>query len=604
MKIRLPKHKIEQRTQDDLINDNNRLRFAIKEIPLGYINTDEISHVPTIHIEDDFQQQKRKLVRPYDVFMEEDPYFFDSKNNPVIGTMKRSNNVYVYEPRNSTEFVPLTFTVYCEIQKQMKYYNDQIYDISVSVSDSTSDMSFCNNLLSIFGDKYLYGDCPPNIRINSGSTIVESLIQQDFRYTDFVFVQSHDGIHLGDSVEDSDIINVDYILGQHTNLWISCSGDYQGRFTTAVSPYNSSSLNMNQTVLYDTTEYTISSRRLSIFDQNVNFIEGQTYNDIPMYINEAALILHRSGKGFVIVTPSWFLEEKLDETYRMVYEIMMYCYLNSYYKSREVTFWISDIPIDYLAYHNNRYGMCHNLVKIDDLLLDYDLHGMYTVKDIVISTPYVRYLGLSQNKELLFKKTNAEPDPIKHDDEYSFYTTKHSIIHYKQEDIYTIEKPMNIEFMEEGTTTYIIVHPYISTQNRVRTTTDQTFKITDYNKKYILYVGKGSSNIENTFYLLLDTEIPDTSYSRVASISFEAKDKPLVCDTRILGGGLPDDQTDEYDMLDIGHPFGRPYRLGSTLIIRLPKIAEVYKDRISKELDKHISAGDEYTLVFEASYTE
>jgi hypothetical protein len=52
-------------------------------------------------------------------------------------------------------------------------------------------------------------------------------------------------------------------------------------------------------------------------------------------------------------------------------------------------------------------------------------------------------------------------------------------------------------------------------------------------------------------------------------------------------------------MLDIGHINGRPYRLGSTLIIRVPKKIKTYDEKIRRELDKHIAAGDEYVLVFE-----
>jgi len=73
----------------------------------------------------------------------------------------------------------------------------------------------------------------------------------------------------------------------------------------------------------------------------------------------------------------------------------------------------------------------------------------------------------------------------------------------------------------------------------------------------------------------------------------------VACDTRIMGGGLPDGQPDDYDMLDIGHVNGRPYRLGSAFIIRVPKKISNYESRIRTELDKHISAGDEYVLVFE-----
>ena len=163
----------------------------------------------------------------------------------------------------------------------------------------------------------------------------------------------------------------------------------------------------------------------------------------------------------------------------------------------------------------------------------------------------------------------------------------------------SIEEAINLEFSAVGSSVYLVVHPYISSNNKAVTRSDQTFEITSFNKTYILYLGPGSSSIENTFFLLTDLDTPEEDYIKAATFVFRMKTNPSVSDSRIMGGGLPDDQPDDYDMLDIGHVFGRPYRVGATLIIRLPLKLSAYEERIRTELDKHIAAGDEYVLSFE-----
>ena len=52
-------------------------------------------------------------------------------------------------------------------------------------------------------------------------------------------------------------------------------------------------------------------------------------------------------------------------------------------------------------------------------------------------------------------------------------------------------------------------------------------------------------------------------------------------------------------MIDTGSLKGRPFRLGSTMIIKLPKRFEQYKSILESELQKHISSGDYPILIFE-----
>lgn len=599
MKINLPKHNIIGRSKKDLEDSRNLEFVGLKEISLSYINTEETTKQPRVSIEEGYLQSSRKYVRPYDSFSDADTYMFDKNNNIVKGTMKRVNDTYYYEPANQTEFTPMQFKVYLEAQRREKFHNDRNYDIKVSAIEVTDNQSFVNNLISIFADKYKYGECPPNIRINGGAKSELSLIEQSYETADFVFIQSDDGVHLGDRTESGDEIDFDYILDNHTNIWLSCK-DYQDRFKTVSATGAYSELHMSSTTLYNYDTYRVARSQMEVWDQEQEFIEDQSNGRYEYeYLNEAIFIIHKVGKGYIIVTPDWFIND-LKETGLMVYEAMMKCYLSAYYKSREATMWITDEPVDYLSYHEDKFNRRHNIVRVEELMLDHDIrYEDYSISEVVTDTKLVSFLGVNEQHELLFVKMGGQTDPEKKTNELSFYTTKHTVINYAQEDISLVEVPIDIEVSVTGTAAYVVVQPFVSSTKKIHTSSTQTFKITDFTTQYALFVNQGSTDIENTFSLVDRRENPGSGLTQVAIIAFDSTSETVACDTRIMGGGLPDDQPEDYDMLDIGHINGRPYRVGSTFIVRVPKKIKTYEERIRRELDKHVAAGDEYVLVFE-----
>ena len=72
----------------------------------------------------------------------------------------------------------------------------------------------------------------------------------------------------------------------------------------------------------------------------------------------------------------------------------------------------------------------------------------------------------------------------------------------------------------------------------------------------------------------------------------------MAYDIRQLGGGLPSAYTD-YDMLDIGNPKGRPYRVGTGAVIKLPKAYQKYADKILKAIESYKVAADQFYVVYE-----
>ena len=68
---------------------------------------------------------------------------------------------------------------------------------------------------------------------------------------------------------------------------------------------------------------------------------------------------------------------------------------------------------------------------------------------------------------------------------------------------------------------------------------------------------------------------------------------------RQLGGGLVEDEPDNYNLMDIGHVNGRPYRKAGTLVFTLPTKYKEYEDVILKAINKYISASDIPVILFE-----
>ena len=84
----------------------------------------------------------------------------------------------------------------------------------------------------------------------------------------------------------------------------------------------------------------------------------------------------------------------------------------------------------------------------------------------------------------------------------------------------------------------------------------------------------------------------------------ELEGKDYLTDMRIRGGGLPEDMPDNFNLLDIGHIYGRPYRKANTLVFTLPKKYEIYKDEILKAIDKYKVAEDYVAIFFEDQETD
>ena len=72
-----------------------------------------------------------------------------------------------------------------------------------------------------------------------------------------------------------------------------------------------------------------------------------------------------------------------------------------------------------------------------------------------------------------------------------------------------------------------------------------------------------------------------------------------VYDMRQRGGGLKEDEPDNYNLLDIGTVQGRPYRKACTTVMTLPTKLEKHRELIEKAINKYKAAEDYVVIIFE-----
>ena len=109
MKIQMPKHEIWETTYAN-----------INDIPLAYINVDDTRLSANVQIEEDFLNETSVPVRAYDEIADSDVLFFNSNKEIIKDVqLKRHGNKHVYEPKDMTEFTPMTFE--CNVFNQKEY---------------------------------------------------------------------------------------------------------------------------------------------------------------------------------------------------------------------------------------------------------------------------------------------------------------------------------------------------------------------------------------------------------------------------------------------------------------------------------------------------
>lgn len=560
-----------------------------KDIPLSYLATDA-SETEIVITKEPIASQGEKIISamPYEEFDSPDAYLFDENGERVDAgiSMQRIGDKYYFIPQNAIEFVPDRFSFSVLIKKDMTYLNDRHYNIKVGCVDGELNLS--ERLISIFGDAPRRGISPLNVSINNQDVSAYSLINSSFEENDFVFIESDDGIHYADTDMK---IEFDDILDHHTNIWLSVKS-----FGEMIEEGETDTFQFGIPTLYDNGTYQIPGYN-KVFNLALShevFPESE-YEYINMFEGDCPiLLLEKPNKGYIIVSEQSFFDD-VARNAKLIYEILVSNFLTGYYRSPEKNIWITDAPVDYIALKESKYGFNHERVTLDEMLENenYRIGNEYSLIEVKVSDPNVVFQGITGENELLFRKLN-NTDPKKQEGMVSVYTTKQTVMHYKKQSINRVESDLIIEPLYEETGNYLVVHPYKSTSLKIHSKEKQIIRIPEENTDFFLVC-------KDSIFKLIPKDFYDEQVDglKMAVIKIVVKAVTKNYDMRILGGGLPEEMEPDYNLLDIGHIKGRPYRIGSALIIVLPKRLEPYKELIKEEVSKHIASGDYPVILFE-----
>lgn len=600
MKIYPSKHTI---TIADEVNLN-------EEIPIAYINSQYEEETVSINIREEFKYDEVKEILPYTSFNTSDekypeitlytndgPIDKNTQNNLFL----RLNNEYVYTPNASITFKPLVFSYNVLAKKNIKYLSSRNFNIKVGCNEE----EIANVLIQYFADRKEDNLFPSNIKFNNGDLKVEPLIDMSLKEIDFFFINSEDGKHYN----NGEIISIEDFFNYQTIPFIICE-TLEGAevsdksYTKTFKIKNSTAMD---SVEVKTDDYFEISSEYNNSIQYHNIFEGEEKYS-PIIIKEYI------NKGFVIYCNKNFLNE-IKNYYSVFYEVLFYTFFNGYISTPTIYEWITDEMPDFIVQSGR-------LVQKEKFTSHMELHKLLSLyendaspievkinapkvflsqlyPDSSEGTPIVYYTGMSSNY-LMFKKvkTSEYADPIKNSNQISIYTEKKNIIYFDNF-VYSIKE--NIENK---------ISYYIENENLVLSITP--FKNTNldtYSFNNTIVLKYQINNIDRqSFYLAWNnslktleiiTENNKEKYIILADINIIKNNKTTkLYDMRKRGGGLNDEEEDNFDCLDISNILGKAYRKGGSLIatINLPIKYEndknKIKDIIYNELSKFTIAED------------
>ena len=622
MKIYPSKHKIKQVLESNIDKDIS--------IPLAHLDVNHEKYNISKIISQDFSTSTKKALIPNMELYNENSLIFNE-----YGTIIDSNSVinrvddkYYYYPNNMIEFTPLQFNYEMIIKKRLSYNISSKYNLNISCIDDKNKLSFTNRLSKVLVAPSQRNYLPNNITINNNSTNINSLINIDYENTDFVFIESNDGLYYDHLINNKkELIDFNSFLDSNINTWVI--GDEHDKYPIC---------NIENDLIVSIKKPVITSNdKIEIrdyYNASDPALSGLTVHNIFSNNICPILIIENKGRGFSIYSSSSiFSEDKIMQYRNLIYETLMYVYCNSYKKSSTVSEYISYEMPDYEVINNNLYKKTSFTSKtnLNDLLrLNTNDYNIYSINitdnnndlpvpddDLVNTVDNIIFKGISNNRAVFelsnkTKNTSVYQEPNKPTGWKSIY--HNNKIYYIEQIHYLIESDIeqNLFLIEKDLDLLVRLYPFKSSKYGlniekdlqvtipfIKTTINNIERIR--NEIYVLYIDLNTKNLGADFESDFNKESEENKNKIVLAniIVQQQKENTSLTDMRLKGGGLPEDMPDNFNLLDIGHIYGRPYRQANTLVITLPKKYEIYKDKIQEVINKYKVAEDYSAIYFE-----
>lgn len=597
-----------------IVKEVDRPKFL--DIPLSHI---EKHYIPTgikVEIDPKIASSDMKYLAPYQKFESDDFLIFDDKGSLSDTKLVLKDGSYIYQPKESQEFKPEEFSCNVLLRREGELRGDRNYDIKVRVFAETDAKDFAKQLMSIFGDAPYRGVAPSNVFVNGGSTNAEAMITEDGTDCDFLFVQGTSDEFRKDL---KDAIPYGKLFQGHENIWLTLTDEGCNKWFSKLK--KGESYKVTRLKEADNDKYAwmapedseLNGQYAHAFDFNYGYYATPNVRfkmfskssfkyllESTQFVKSPIFILERKNGQYIVVSHENIFSH-LKTFGPLVYDVMTKLYARSYVKMRSDEYWIADQNVDYLCSLNTPFHLRHPHINLQDIILDAKKDvDQYTVCSIYTDNPKISLDHRMDDGELYFKKLSAT-DPVKEPGMTSIYTYQHTILQYKeQQKEKTVESGVKINTGIENGRCYITVLPFSSSKYKLLSTTAKTFDLKEVDKAYIVYALPVGANGESEVGIIRedDKDYDPEASIRLARVHAEFVGEPVAYDLRRLGGGLPETMTD-YDMIDIGNPKGRPYRVGVGAVIKLPKAYQKYADRIQEAIESYKVAADKFYVVYE-----
>ena len=621
MKIYPSNHKIKAVTESRVDTDLN--------IPLGYIDVDyskyKVDKLPSEYFSTDSmtplipgQELENGRVKIFNRFKEE---------VNTTNLMQYTNQKWYYMPDNIIKYTPKFFLWKAMVKKNMSYCIDTVYNININCYNAYMS----NKLSPVFTGASNNGYVPSNIRINNNQLTADTFMNMPVENSDFCFIATANAAYYDD--ECTKPIDVYEYFEKGCNLWIACedarsfneSYEMLSSIDNVTYRLNSPIINSNSSIMCDT--YFNLNRIVATSGVNI-------HNIFDKDGNSPILILEYVNGGFVIIShTSLFDDSHQTAGFPIVFETLMYVFMNSYKSTDYIKEWITYRVPDYevigttLTTKNNFTSNTNlatyfginakdmSLVNIS-IIDDYNTRTAISDEDLNASTNAIKCIGQNNNR-LMFEldpdiDIDGYTEPERPNGWKSMYYNGQiyylSVLHYLIETDLT----NNIYMIEDENDLKVLIYAFKSSSLGINVTKSTTvtisYIIADIDSgetivqrvreaNYSVYYDKTDDSISYCF--AEDYVEKDNQYLLFTISISQTSDAITIYDIRQLGGGLPENEPDNYNLFDIGHINGRPYRQAGTLVITLPSKYKEYEERIMNVVKKYMVAEDYPVIFFE-----
>ena len=634
MKIYPSKHRIKQVAGSNIDRDIT--------VPLAYVNNENTTYKISRKVNDAFSATTKKEVLPNQKLDNENVLLFDEYGNPANSStvINRIDENYYYYPNNMIEFTPLQFSYKVTAKKEFSYSISKKFNMNITCLDDMERMYFINRISKILMAPSKKNGLPNNITINKDSTNLESFKYIDYDNTDFIILESNDGLNYNfvpDEIYDekdeiqfgaAQTIAYNTFFEANINTWIVADEHYKYPITHGFG----CDVVLKSPMVSKIKKFHVKD----YYNINDPAFKGLTiHNLFENDICPILLIEHANQAFEILCSAEIFAEENINSYKTLIYEVLMYVYCNSYKTSKYVNEYITYSLPDYEVKSNqlNKKTSFVSNKNLNDLLRISS--GNFTICNIDIvdnneslATPNddltntvdgITCRGISNNRLVFHLNNNPDyvatsvyQEPQKPTGWKSIYYN--GKIYYLEQIHYLMETNVGknqdeenkLFLIENGVDLIVRLYPFKSSKYGLNITKDIRLII-----PFIKTTVRGVERVKNESYTVfmdlksktLDfcyeseyQESEDKVYIAIVTIE-EVKSDQYLTDMRLKGGGLPEDMPDNFNLLDIGHIYGRPYRQANILVITLPKKYEPYKKEILDIVEKYKVAED-YTILF------